>query len=130
MSIRGKKQTENEAIDVRAARKRLLAKRSELLKQLRPGEASQEQASDEDQARILHDQFVMARVERLAFEQLKMVNAALARLDAGEYGICVDCEEKIQPKRLLAIPWACRCLQCQEHAAMGTDSDEYGRRAA
>ena len=44
------------------------------------------------------------------------VKAALARLEDGTFGVCVDCEEEISPKRLAALPWATRCIRCQETA--------------
>ena len=40
--------------------------------------------------------------------------AALARLDAGTYGRCVDCGEQIVEARLEFRPEAARCLPCQE----------------
>ena len=46
--------------------------------------------------------------------QLAEVQSALLRLNAGTFGFCVGCEEKISPKRLAAIPWASFCLVCQE----------------
>jgi DnaK suppressor protein len=48
--------------------------------------------------------------------RLRQIEEALRRLDKGEYGICENCEEKIGPKRLRAIPWAQFCLKCQEIA--------------
>ena len=42
--------------------------------------------------------------------------AALARLDAGTFGVCVDCGEKIAEARLEYRPEASRCLPCQEKA--------------
>ena len=42
------------------------------------------------------------------------VRAAIARVDEGTYGVCVDCEERIPSRRLEAVPWACRCRECQE----------------
>jgi RNA polymerase-binding transcription factor DksA len=42
------------------------------------------------------------------------IKLALRRLDGGEYGMCVDCEEPIAAKRLQAVPWAERCVICQE----------------
>ena len=45
--------------------------------------------------------------------QLEAVEGALARLDAGTYGTCVDCGGPIAPARLEAIPWAARCIDCQ-----------------
>jgi len=40
--------------------------------------------------------------------------AALARIDAGTYGVCVDCGEKIDEARLEFRPEAARCLRCQQ----------------
>jgi DnaK suppressor protein len=45
---------------------------------------------------------------------LRQVKAALRRIHDGTFGTCVDCEETISPKRLTAVPWATRCLKCQE----------------
>ena len=45
---------------------------------------------------------------------LMQIGAALKRIDDGEFGICLECEEPISPKRLAAVPWAIYCLQCQE----------------
>ena len=47
---------------------------------------------------------------------LRQVKAALQRIRAGNFGTCVDCEEIISPKRLTAVPWAKRCIKCQETA--------------
>lgn len=47
---------------------------------------------------------------------LRDVKSALQRLQDGSYGICVECEEGISPKRLAAVPWASRCVHCQEIA--------------
>ncbi len=47
---------------------------------------------------------------------LRQVKAALRRIHDGTFGTCVDCEETISPKRLTAVPWATRCIQCQETA--------------
>ncbi|HUR15547.1 MAG TPA: TraR/DksA C4-type zinc finger protein [Mycobacteriales bacterium] len=40
--------------------------------------------------------------------------AALARLDAGTFGICVDCGTPIVEERLLFRPEAARCLEDQQ----------------
>lgn len=47
---------------------------------------------------------------------LREVRAALARVDAGTFGICQDCEGVISPKRLVAVPWTASCIVCQENA--------------
>jgi DnaK suppressor protein len=45
---------------------------------------------------------------------LRQVRAALSRIDAGTFGICLDCEEDISVKRLTAMPWTSACITCQE----------------
>jgi RNA polymerase-binding transcription factor len=45
---------------------------------------------------------------------LKSVEEALARMEAGTYGVCLRCEEEITEKRLNAVPWASYCISCQE----------------
>jgi DnaK suppressor protein len=45
---------------------------------------------------------------------LRQVKMALKRIDEGIFGICFECEEQIPDRRLKAIPWAERCVKCQE----------------
>ena len=47
---------------------------------------------------------------------LRNVKGALARIHDGSFGICIDCELEISEKRLKAVPWAPRCIECQETA--------------
>lgn len=44
------------------------------------------------------------------------VKAALLRLHEGNFGICIECDTDISPKRLAALPWASRCIRCQDAA--------------
>jgi RNA polymerase-binding protein DksA len=48
-----------------------------------------------------------------AEQQLALVDAALARLDAGTFGACLRCGRPIAPARLEALPWAAHCIDCQ-----------------
>ena len=54
-------------------------------------------------------------------KQLRDARGALRRIREGSFGVCEQCEEEIPLKRLVAIPWASLCVQCQEaldrHAA-------------
>ncbi len=47
-------------------------------------------------------------------EEYHAGRAALAGLDAGDYGTCVDCAEPIGVPRMQAQPFAIRCIGCQE----------------
>jgi DnaK suppressor protein len=44
--------------------------------------------------------------------QARRLEAALARIDAGEFGYCEDCGEDIAPKRLELDPAATKCISC------------------
>ena len=62
-------------------------------------------ASDRDMA--------IGNLERDSSRLLE-VRAALRRIAASTFGICIHCEENISPKRLAAVPWASFCIACQE----------------
>lgn len=49
--------------------------------------------------------------DRAALE-LRRIDAALARIQAGTYGECFDCAEPIEAGRLTASPAATLCLSC------------------
>jgi DnaK suppressor protein len=68
----------------------------------------------------------LAEVDRDAAE-LRRIDAALFRLNAGSYGACVVCGQEIPVQRLEAEPTAQRCVNCQElyektHAGVNTPS--------
>lgn len=46
-------------------------------------------------------------------ETLRLLEAALVRLDAGAYGQCVECGLVIAELRLRALPFAVRCRDCE-----------------
>jgi RNA polymerase-binding transcription factor DksA len=46
--------------------------------------------------------------------ELAAIDEALARLSAGTYGHCIDCDATIPEARLSAAPEAARCIGCQE----------------
>jgi RNA polymerase-binding transcription factor DksA len=59
--------------------------------------------------------FERARVAALADAErrrLSDLDDALARLDAGTYGVCQSCGMPIPPERLEALPAATRCVAC------------------
>lgn len=65
---------------------------------------------------VFEQQRDLALRER-AEQHLAEVDAALARLDAGTYGRCVECHRDIAPERLEALPWAAHCIDCQRALA-------------
>lgn len=51
--------------------------------------------------------------------EMRAISEALARLEAGRYGQCPDCDELIDERRLAAEPHAVRCTACQGRAEQG-----------
>jgi DnaK suppressor protein len=47
------------------------------------------------------------------------IDDALARIDEGTYGLCLNCGQLMTEKRLNAVPWAPYCLDCQELSEKG-----------
>jgi len=50
---------------------------------------------------------------------LQDVDEALGRIDKRSFGVCVVCEEEMDKKRLEAVHWAKRCIDCQEKQESG-----------
>ncbi len=44
--------------------------------------------------------------------EIRMIRAALDRIDQGEYGYCVECGEPISEERLEIVPHAAKCARC------------------
>lgn len=105
----------NEA-DMKKYRALLLAKREEIMKNSRQRDEICIVRSSDEMERIQlagEREFAVRSMERES-RILTQVGAALERMEDGEFGICIECEEPISPKRLAAVPWAPYCLQCQE----------------
>ena len=94
----------------------LLAKREEIMKNSRQRDEICVVRSNDELERIQlagEREFAVLAMERES-KSLTQVGAALRRMEDGEFGVCVECEEPISPKRLAAVPWAAYCLRCQE----------------
>ena len=48
---------------------------------------------------------------------LRAIEAAIARLDDGTYGVCVRCGAQIPAERLEAVPWTPYCVACSRAVA-------------
>ncbi len=101
-------------------REMLLEKRAEVLSGLGikfDTLARMGRVAEDDQAQFLNDESVSLHLNILDYAQLRLIEEALDRLDSGDYGICLSCEEPIPPKRLHAVSWARYCVRCQEAGA-------------
>jgi len=72
-------------------------------------------------------EYLKAMVFRLRDREkyyLGKIEHALRKLEAGEFGICEACEEKISPKRLEVRPVTTLCVMCKEDQEL--DERSYG----
>jgi len=106
-------------------KKKLLARREELLKTIARTEEEGRQA-DDDPTVDLADKAANSYTKEFLFGMtntdralLNQIDVALKRIAEEEYGHCMHCEEEMQQKRLEAVPWARHCINCQEKAEKG-----------
>lgn len=66
----------------------------------------------DERAVELEDDEVLEELGNSALEEIAQIRQALRRIDAGTYGICVDCGQAIDERRLAAIPHAATCIDC------------------
>ena len=67
-----------------------------------------EQATEQENLDVLH------ALESEGKEELVLINTALNRLETGDYGLCTQCGDEINPARLDALPYVTTCVNCAE----------------
>lgn len=109
-------------------RQLLLAKKSEVMASMGmkfDTAAKMGRVAEDDAAQIAQEESIGLQLNKLGYENLRLVDEALDRMQTGEYGVCLRCEETISAKRLAVVPWAKYCVRCQERissrAAMADD---------
>ncbi len=70
------------------------------------------ESDSKERATQLENQEVVDALGNEAREELGLISAALARISAGEFGLCTDCGDSISEQRLLAFPQAEKCIDC------------------
>ena len=112
--------------DTNHYRQKLLALRTALLDQIagqRGGRRSRAdvaaehfQHPEDSRAQVASERDLEFALSEHETAELQALDAALARLNAGRYGLCTDCGVAIPKARLDAAPEASRCLACQTQA--------------
>jgi DnaK suppressor protein len=111
--------------------KELIRKQDTILKELIATERGLDSFAEERESELYEaaQEELLARVLRQlggrAKQQLNEIETALAKIAAGEYGVCGDCEEDIPLARLRVMPAAEYCVACaskrEAEAAGGAD---------
>ncbi len=103
--------------DIEQLRDRLLAQKTELSRRVSSIHAHARdplEADSEEQAAQLGNVAVVSALESEAVRELAEIEAALQRINAGIYGVCISCGESIGGPRLRARPAATECVDCAE----------------
>jgi DnaK suppressor protein len=82
----------------------------------RDGIAIEKSADQMDEIQYASERELAIRNVDRESHLLRQVKAALRRIHDGSFGICMECESAISPRRLVAVPWASHCIRCQEAA--------------
>lgn len=106
-------------------KKKLMARREELLKTITRTE-EEGRTADDDPTVDLADKAANSYTKEFLFGQtntdrsvLQLIDEALVRIRANTFGTCIQCEDELAQKRLDAVPWARHCVACQEKYEQG-----------
>ncbi len=102
-------------IEASVYKERLLSRQAELETKLARIEHDLDEPVSpdfEDRATEREDDEVMEAIGNSGLDEMAAIGAALSRIEAGTYGICVKCGESISPERLNIIPTATICRNC------------------
>ncbi|MEO8477927.1 MAG: TraR/DksA C4-type zinc finger protein [Actinomycetota bacterium] len=72
-----------------------------------------------DRSHSTEERSKLISVVRALRSNLRDVERALAKMDAGTYGTCERCGGAIGPERLEALPWALLCIDCKQKGVSG-----------
>ncbi len=110
---------------LKAFRERLVVKKQEILVAYNKNKTYGKEA-DEEGAQDIADKAANSYTKEFLFslsnterDMLALVDEPFVRIDDRKYGSCVVCEEELDKKRLEAVPWAKRCISCQEKQESG-----------
>jgi DnaK suppressor protein len=130
----------NEKIDkFEAVRRKLIAMQQDIIKgvksevvQILKEEDKYNGVSDDgDFADVAFRDAMQASIFNRHRSQLREIEEALRKISEGTYGICDDCEEEIPVGRLNVMPFALRCVDCQEkHEILRSEGSEGEETAA
>jgi DnaK suppressor protein len=103
-------------LDLQQIRKALEKERQDLLRSLHDRDSyvvPMETPDQVDLANSLELLEIKTSLDQLSRQKIERINQALARIDNGTYGVCLKCGEAILPERLIALPYAELCVNCQ-----------------
>jgi DnaK suppressor protein len=99
-------------LDLQTIRTQLIHARAEMLVRAQtPVETAK--GDDADMAAMSQNKERVLWLAQDAQARLAEIDAALARIEQGTYGACVNCNRRIPEERLNAVPTTLYCVECQ-----------------
>ena len=89
---------------------------------------SDDLADEADLANNTINQQVSFSIREKEMVKLRRIDAALARIEEGHYGVCIESGEDIDERRLETQPWAEFCIEVAEERERELNQ-RYHRRA-
>ena len=112
--------------DLEIVKKSLIKQRQELLDQVQAKYAASREIGESnvpdlaDVSSNAYNREMLLNLSEAHHRQMQDIDAALARFDSGEYGICASCGESISPRRMEVRPFSRYCIECK------TDIEKFG----
>ena len=109
-------------------KEQLLRMRAELLREVSDSYATCRELGQDGVADIgdmsanAYSRDVLFNLSETQRQQIRDIDAALERIDKGEYGVCMNCGEKIAARRLEVRPFSRYCIDCK------TDIEKFGEQ--
>jgi DnaK suppressor protein len=109
-------------------RELLLRMRADLLREVSESYAACRELGQDgvpdigDMSANAYSRDVLFNLSETQRQQILDIEAALERLDKGEYGICMNCGESIAPRRMEVRPFSRYCIDCK------TDIEKFGEK--
>ncbi len=102
----------------KAIRQQLCEQRDTLIKRIEDESKNLSRRTDRDADPVDRALRETTQVRQLALIaqarwQVERIQTCLHRLQENLYGVCVQCGNRINPERLIAIPYATLCVKCQ-----------------
>lgn len=102
-------------LDIEKYRKMLQDRLRELEERLKEIDDDLDKPADDDfeeRATEREGDEVLENLGHAGVAEIKMIQAALARMEDGKFGVCVACGEPISDERLTVLPHTPRCKKC------------------
>jgi DnaK suppressor protein len=105
--------------EIEEIRQMLLERREEIMSELRadlhsPGGSERTRNADPtDQASDAAEGALSLALAQSESGELNQIEAALSRIDSGEFGLCDECGQAIPTERLKTLPYATTCIDCK-----------------